>query len=128
MAAKSVLIVDDQSFVCKALSRELQEGGFEAEHALSGKEALERAQEKKYDLFFVDITMPGMNGVETCCALKKISPESEYVCFTGMYDKVAHKKNTNYIDADGKVKLLYKPFRVNTFLDLAHTVLSNKTN
>lgn len=128
MDRKSVLVVDDQLFVCRALSRELQEGGFHSDHVLSGKEAIERAKERPYDMFFIDISMPDMDGIEACRALKAINPKAEYVCFTGMYNKVVSRKNSGYLDIEGKAKLLYKPFRTDTFLSLAQKVLLTKQN
>jgi len=124
MNKKNILIVDDEKFVRYALTKELQEEkAFEVESAGSGEEALEKAKQKNYDLFFIDLVMPGMDGVETCKLLKKIKPSAQYICFTGIFDRVLSRRNVDHIEADGPTRLLYKPFRERTFIETAQEAL-----
>lgn len=90
------------------------------------KKAIHKAQEKKYDLIFIDLVMPDMDGIETCKALKKVSPESEFVCFTGIFDRILTRRGADYVEADGKTRLLYKPFRAKAFIDTAQQILDVK--
>jgi two-component system chemotaxis sensor kinase CheA len=59
---KSVLIVDD-SLTTRMLEQSiLESAGFRAEMAVSGEEGLLKAHQNPYDLFLVDVEMPGMDG------------------------------------------------------------------
>ena len=68
-----LLVVDDNNVNLKVASRMLKEFNFEIETAHSGFECLEKVKDnKKYNLIFMDIMMPEMNGVETMQKLKSM--------------------------------------------------------
>ena len=67
-----LLVVDDNNVNLKVASRMLKEFNFEIETAHSGFECLEKVKDHKYNLIFMDIMMPEMNGVETMQKLKSI--------------------------------------------------------
>ena len=125
-AGKNILIVDDQQFVRYALIKELEEDQrFNIDGVGSGLEAIEMVKEKRYDLIFVDLVMPKMNGVETCKQLKELSPHSKFVCFTGIFDRVLTARGADYIEAGGRTRLLYKPFRARAFIETAQQILAD---
>ena len=64
------LIIDDSAAIRKQLELELRDAGITADFAESGEEALEKIEEKEYDLVFLDIIMPGIDGYETCRAMR----------------------------------------------------------
>lgn len=73
--AGSVLIVDDSSIVRKALVRLFAEGGFEVRgEAENGPEAIEKARALNPDLIVIDLSMPGMNGLEAARCLRQLLP------------------------------------------------------
>lgn len=78
-----VLVVDDEKIVRDFLTRLLNIEGIRVESADDGYRALELAQKDKFDLFFLDIKMPKMGGLETFCKLKKIDPTFNCVFMTG---------------------------------------------
>ncbi len=67
---KKVLIVDDNAINIKLASRLLQSYNFITDSALSGKDAIEKVKNNKYDLIFLDHMMPVMDGVTTMKILK----------------------------------------------------------
>jgi two-component system alkaline phosphatase synthesis response regulator PhoP len=73
--AKSILIVDDDEMVRIALSELLKPEGYEIDSVGSAKEALDRINEKRYNLLMLDIIMPEMNGLELC---KKVRAREDY--------------------------------------------------
>ena len=73
--AKSILIVDDDEMVRMALSELLKPEGYEIDSVGSAKEALDKINEKRYDLLILDIIMPEMNGLELC---KKVRAREDY--------------------------------------------------
>jgi DNA-binding NarL/FixJ family response regulator len=73
--AKSVLIVDDNSVVRHALVRLFVEGGFEVcGEAESGRAAIEKAQGLDPGLIVMDLSMPGMSGIEAARCLRHLLP------------------------------------------------------
>lgn len=69
-----VLVVDDSEIMQKALEIELvqvKDSIMNINFAESGELALEQVGTKKYDLIFLDVMMPGINGFETCTLMRK---------------------------------------------------------
>ncbi len=60
------LVVDDSAAIRKQLELELREAGIASDFAESGEQALEKIASQRYDLIFLDIIMPGIDGYETC--------------------------------------------------------------
>lgn len=65
-----LLIIDDERGIRNTLREILADEGYEVEVAENGKQGLEMAQAKAYDLIFTDIKMPEMDGMEVLKALK----------------------------------------------------------
>lgn len=68
------LIIDDSAAIRKQLELELRDAGITSDFAASGEEALEKTANNQYDLVFLDIIMPGIDGYETCKAMRS-TPE-----------------------------------------------------
>jgi len=64
--AKRILIVDDDEMVRMALVELLKPEGYILDAAGSGKEALIKIDENRYDLMMFDIIMPEIDGFELC--------------------------------------------------------------
>ena len=62
----TALVVDDSAAIRKQLELELRNAHIKAEFAETGEEALEKSAQKAYDLIFLDIIMPGIDGYEVC--------------------------------------------------------------
>ncbi|OGP81458.1 MAG: two-component system response regulator [Deltaproteobacteria bacterium RBG_16_64_85] len=67
---ETILVIDDEPVVVEVLRGLLSKEGFEVESAPDGLEGLSRAKEIRPDLILLDISMPKMNGLETCRRLK----------------------------------------------------------
>ena len=65
-----ILIIDDERGIRNTLREILADEGYEVDVAENGKQGLEMAQAKAYDLIFTDIKMPEMDGMEVLKALK----------------------------------------------------------
>ncbi|HCT99399.1 MAG TPA: response regulator [Methylococcaceae bacterium] len=59
---KTILVIDDAATVRMYHRRILESAGYAVDEAINGIEALEKALEKNYDLFLVDINMPKLDG------------------------------------------------------------------
>jgi DNA-binding NtrC family response regulator len=102
----SILIVDDELSVRSSLQAWFQEEGYTVDVAACGKEALAKLTERNWDIFFLDIKMPGMNGLELQQKIKKILPDSTIIIIT------AHASVDSAIAAmkAGAYDYLTKPF------------------
>jgi DNA-binding response OmpR family regulator len=67
-----ILIAEDERDIRELILFTLQFGGFEVETARDGAEAVEKAQQDKFDLILMDVRMPRMTGYQACDKLKEI--------------------------------------------------------
>lgn len=70
MAAKKILIADDEPDILEIIQFNLLEEGYEVITAKNGDEAFEKAKRNQPDLIILDIMMPGKNGIEVCNLLR----------------------------------------------------------
>jgi two-component system response regulator MprA len=66
----TILVVDDDSGLRKALRRVLVSHGFDVEVAEDGAEALARVRSRAFDAVVLDVMMPGPDGIEVCERLR----------------------------------------------------------
>lgn len=78
-----ILLVDDEERLLSTTRKLFEKIGIEALTATSGREALDILSEREVDVIFLDIKMPGMDGMETLQRIKKDYPLSEVVILTG---------------------------------------------
>ena len=77
-----IMIVDDEKIVRESLFHWFEKGGHAVVTAASGLEALEKLRDSAYDLMFVDIKMPGMDGIELLGRIKAEYPDTAVVIIT----------------------------------------------
>ncbi len=82
---KRILVIDDDAAVRKAFMMALEDTGHVVRTAASGDEALKEVTANHYDLFFLDLKMPGMNGVETLRELRRMGITSPVYIVTGFH-------------------------------------------
>ena len=81
-----ILLVDDDAMILAGLKRQLR-SQFRIETALSGEEALEIIDEKgPFAVVVSDYYMPGMNGIDFLCRVKKVDPDTVRMMLTGSAD------------------------------------------
>jgi DNA-binding NtrC family response regulator len=78
----NIMIVDDEKIVRESLFHWFTKLGHTVEKASSGFEALEKLERNSFDLLFVDIRMPEMNGIELLEKVKTEYPETIVVIIT----------------------------------------------
>ena len=84
MAPISVLIVDDHPVTREGLhaALELSEDVEVAGEAASGEEAVRLVGELSPDIVFMDVRMPGMDGIEATKRIRQVSPSTKIILFT----------------------------------------------
>jgi two-component system, cell cycle response regulator len=70
-ARDHILVVDDSDIALRFMANCLGRFGFDVHLARSGEEALNRVAESNFDFVFMDVTMPGIDGYQTCKLIKK---------------------------------------------------------
>ncbi len=123
MADGKILVVDDVKIVCMGVEAELGDAGFDVRSANSGKEAVEKAKKEKFDIAFIDLVMPEMDGVETCQKIKEISPATEVVLISG-HPKELEEKRDAFLSAGGAEAFLRKPFQEGELLNVVKKIFS----
>ncbi len=80
--AKRVLIAEDDATLATALSKLLEQAGFESTAAFNGQEALEELERQQYDLLVLDIRMPIMDGFQVMENLQKSTRRPKVIVIT----------------------------------------------
>jgi two-component system response regulator PrrA len=101
-----ILAVDDDPAILRALRRGLMLEGFEVDTAESGKEALARIVATPPDAVVLDVSMPGLSGIEVCTTLRKGGTEVPVLMLSAL-DEVTDRVAGLAAGADD---YLVKPF------------------
>ncbi|MFH2020104.1 MAG: response regulator [archaeon] len=117
-----VLIVDDELIVIKGIKKGLEHSGFDVKTIIGGEGAINLAQKEFFDVIIVDLVMPGINGVETCKGVKKISPKTEVLLLSGFPQEI-EKLQMSFINAGGKDLFLRKPLLADEVKDAIIEIL-----
>ncbi|MCD6519128.1 MAG: Flp pilus assembly complex ATPase component TadA [Anaerolineae bacterium] len=112
---KRILIVDDDPGMCETLADVLEDKGYIVGTAQDGRTAIEKMKEGQYDIIFIDIMMPGMNGVETLQGIKAVNPDATTIIMTGHSQLEGLVSEALWAGVDG---VLYKPFDVEAVLKI----------
>jgi len=73
MSAQKILIIEDEVKIARFLELELGHEGYETDQSHDGREGLQKALAKEYDLIVLDIMLPSMNGIEVLRRLRQVS-------------------------------------------------------
>lgn len=80
---KHILLVDDEVPVLKMMTRAFTRAGYEVATAESAEEAMELIKTYKYMVFFLDLNLPGMNGIDLCRRIRQDNPLTILYAVTG---------------------------------------------
>ena len=117
-----ILVVDDNISLCRTMSLILRRNCCAVITALDGLEAIERARKIPFDVIFMDIKMPGMDGVEAYRRIKQIRPDPVVIMMTAYSVE-------NLIDEalkEGAYSILYKPLDMEKVLRMLGEILERK--
>ena len=115
----SILVIDDNKDFADVFCDILKSNAFKAESCYGGDEAIDMMRDEVYDIMFLDIRMPGKNGVETLKEIKKIRPETTVIMMTGYsVDEMVHKALE-----ENASEIIYKPFEIEKVLSLIKNVV-----
>jgi two-component system, OmpR family, KDP operon response regulator KdpE len=107
-----MLVIEDEAGLDKEIRASLVAGGFAVEEVGTGKEALGSVQRRAFDLVLLDMTMQGLDGVETCRQIRALAPHTGIVVVIGR-DVEADRVRALEAGADDYVT---KPLRFREFM------------
>ena len=87
----NILVIDDEEVIRKSFILALEDTGYNVETAESGEKGIEKARETRFDLIFLDLKMPGLDGVETLRELWKTGQTVPIYITTAYYDDFAEQ-------------------------------------
>jgi two-component system nitrogen regulation response regulator GlnG len=119
MSPARVLIADDEDSLRWVLEKGLRQAGYDVTAAKDGEGALRAFEAEPYDLVFLDVRMPGMDGLTALAKLREIRPDAHVIVMT------AHGTMETAIQAmqRGAYDYLAKPFDLDEVLLLAERAL-----
>ena len=107
--SERILLVDDHPLTRSALAALLQQQGFQVVgEAADGNEAIAKAGDLRPDLVLLDLSMPGLDGLEALTRMLAVSPPPEILVHSGfdaagMRDRVLALGAARYLEKGGKL-------------------------
>jgi len=107
---KKILVVDDERGIRDLLTFVLKARGFDVCTACNGVEGLEMAKKEQFEMIFLDVHMPLMNGLEMLRQIKELRPQQFVVVFSSASDPGCDlQKSATALGAD---HYILKPFNL----------------
>jgi len=110
----TMLIVDDDASIGKTLARILEKQGYLVEVMDKGKQAIEATNQRFFNVAFIDIKLPDMDGTELLERMRETEPKMIKIILTG-YPSLKNAIDAVNKGADG---YLMKPFDVDKLLTM----------
>lgn len=115
-----VLIIDDAAFIRVSLKTMLEKNNFEVVgEAENGEVGVMKYKQLKPDVVTMDVTMPGMDGIEALKAIKEYDPNAKIVMVTAMGQEAMVKKAV----IGGAKSFIVKPFNEKKLVETLNKVL-----
>ncbi len=122
MAEPVVLIVDDEGSIRESLSEIFKDEGYYVFTSSSGEEAVELVKEQNPDLIFLDIWLPGIDGIQTLEEIKGLKPDIPIIMISGHGNIELAVKATKM----GAYDFLEKPLSLERVLLVANRALEKQ--
>ena len=122
-----ILVMDDDDAVRDATAMLLEAKGFEVVAVADGRSGIAAVEAGSFDLVVVDLFMPGMDGLETTKAIRRLDPSVPIIAVSGFMlgDWRLKMPNFEAIAAEaGAYFTLYKPFEPAVLFDAIDEALA----
>jgi len=112
-----ILVIDDEPLIGQLFRDSLQQSGYQVTTASSSLEALELVAKQRFDLIFLDLVMPEIDGSELFRRIRKIDKQVPIAIITGYPDSDLLKKAREH----GPFLIMSKPFTSAEILQAVHS-------
>lgn len=119
-----ILVVDDEVTIGQLFRDSLERNGCQVTAMSSSLEALEIIRRQRFDLIFLDLAMPELDGSELFRRIRKIDKQVPIAIITGYPDSDLLKKAREY----GPFLIMTKPFTGDEILQAVHTFSQQSVN
>jgi two-component system, OmpR family, alkaline phosphatase synthesis response regulator PhoP len=109
---EGILLVEDEPNIAAGLVYNLEEEGYRVIHVLSGEQALELLRHNGFALIILDLSLPGINGLDVCRSVREEDPRLPILILTARADERDRVEGL----AAGADDYLTKPFNLEEFL------------
>ncbi len=121
MRKLQILIVEDDQDFAKSMTDILESQGHIVQLAVSGEEAISVFQKQNFDVAFMDVKLPGKNGVESFLEIHKSKPKAKVVMMTAY----SVKQLLDEAVENGAWGILHKPFDTEHLLETLGRIKSH---
>jgi DNA-binding NtrC family response regulator len=121
--AQTILVIDDEKAIRKALNEILTFEGFKVDEAADGAEGVKKIEENTYDCIICDIKMPKMDGIEVLQKAQELKPDVPFIVISG------HGNIETAVDAvkKGAYDYISKPPDLNRLLITIRNAMDKKS-
>ncbi|MCI0477252.1 MAG: response regulator [Anaerolineales bacterium] len=117
-----VLVVDDHPDTCATLTLILKQKGYTVGSVENGEQAIALVTEHQYDIIFIDLKLPTIDGAQTFLAIRARDPKVAVVMMTGYREEMTERIETAL--RAGAIVCLYKPLAVEQVLAVVNAIKS----
>jgi DNA-binding response OmpR family regulator len=119
---KCILVIDDDEAVRKSFILALEDTAYQVDTVESGEKGIEKVKGARYDLVFLDLKMPGLNGVQTLRKLRQLDIIVPVYIVTAFHKEFF--KDLKMLSEDGiPFDLLRKPIGSDEIVQLTESML-----
>jgi DNA-binding NtrC family response regulator len=117
-------VIDDDPEICKTMKSVMENKGYSTTTCATGEEAISLARKRTQDIFFIDMKMPVLNGLETYLEIKKTNPEAVAVMMTAYREEMDELVKTAL--QNNAYACLYKPFNMDDVINIIEEVSKSR--
>jgi len=111
--SRHFLVIDDEPAVGQLIKESLEMHGHQVTTTLSSLEALEIVNQRRFDLIFLDLLMPDLDGSEFFKRIRQVDNDAKVVIITGYPDSDMMRRAMEH----GPLLVIKKPFTINDILE-----------
>lgn len=115
------LVADDDPDILSYFKAIFKNTPYDLHYAQNGLEALKKAKLQKYDLAFIDVNMPEMDGLQTLMNWKKFQPDTQIIIISSYSDGSLVRKAIQ----EGAYSYLFKPLNKMDIFSITMKCLKN---
>ena len=105
-----ILVVDDEQGYRDLFTYMLEPMGIIVDCVTDGRQAVDKVEQRPYDVILMDVHMPNMTGPEALKKIKVIRPEQKVIMFSSSSDPEYHLEKQ--AEKDGAMECLFKPVEI----------------
>ncbi len=117
-----ILVVDDEFGDRETLREVLEDKGYRVATARDGTETIEMVKSRHYDIIFLDVRLPDMNGVDTYVHVKQIDPQATVIMMTGYSEEELVERAIS----QGAHTCIYKPYDIERVIALVEDIARDR--